>query len=656
MAYFPPTGSVISYQGIPSSLVSGSSIFGQLPGGTAILGSIVTLQGTNPWVTNVGASVATVIIGGSVATATTNSSVMALNSSAVIGSVVTLQGTNPWIITGSVQTTVQTGNSSVQVLNFPATQNVSGSVASFPQGTIISSLVNIIPSSVQVGVSVMGHAPVVIVGGSVATATTNSSVMFLSGTNVIGSVTVLQGTNPFIITGSIQGGGAGTEYAEDAVVPSVTGTAFMFRANQSSSIMDVVSPGAPLPVSVQGTVNISGTPNVNTAGSVIAFQGGTWTPSISGTVGASLIGLGPVRLSDGSETLDFYEENQVDASVVGTALMFKSNVSTSILSVVSPTNPLPVSVQGTVNIGTQSGSVIAFQGTTPWTISSVYGNISGSVAAYQAGTQITSLVSTIPSSVIVGASIFGLPPVNVTNTNLNIGGSVVAFQGPGWSGSVAAFGAGTWVTSLVSTIPSSVIVGASIFGLPPVNVTNTNLNVGGSVIAFQGTNPWVTGSIIGTYAEDAAHTSADRGLFTLGVRNDAVASFVSANLDYSPIGLDSAGRTLIKPFAAEESRIEGVASVVHTSVTTLVAAAGAGLRNYITDIALSNGGSVATTVTFRSNGGTSILGNFIVPSGGGNNVISLAVPIRTLANETFDFQASTAVSVLYANVFGFKAP
>jgi len=55
----------------------------------------------------------------------------------------------------------------------------------------------------------MGHAPVVIVGGSVATATTNSSVMLLNGANVIGSVTVLQGTNPFIITGSIQGGGAG---------------------------------------------------------------------------------------------------------------------------------------------------------------------------------------------------------------------------------------------------------------------------------------------------------------------------------------------------------------------------------------------------------------------------------------------------------------
>src|SRR3990167_5448246 len=35
----------------PSSLLTGASIFGQLPAGTAVLGSVATLQGTNPWIT-----------------------------------------------------------------------------------------------------------------------------------------------------------------------------------------------------------------------------------------------------------------------------------------------------------------------------------------------------------------------------------------------------------------------------------------------------------------------------------------------------------------------------------------------------------------------------------------------------------------------------
>ena len=139
MAYQPIPGSVISYQSpgsilsasvfgtvntqqagtrivsvissIPSSMLAGASIFGQLPAGTAPLGSVATLQGTNPWVITgnnnsiigvIQSSVAVAIVSGSVAVATGNSSVMLLNGPNVIGSVATLQGTNPWIVIASV--------------------------------------------------------------------------------------------------------------------------------------------------------------------------------------------------------------------------------------------------------------------------------------------------------------------------------------------------------------------------------------------------------------------------------------------------------------------------------------------------------------------------------------------------------------------------
>ena|SRR3990167_5763196 len=218
MAYFPPTGSVVAYQGLPSSMLTGASLVGQLPSGTAVLGSIATLQGTNPWITTfsnssilasptgnqsvsgtVGASIIghapVIIIGGSVATATTNSSVQLLNSANIIGSVTTLQGTNPWIanIGGSVATVIiggsvatATTNSSVMLLNSAA---VIGSVATL-QGTN--------PWIVNTS----GSVAAVIIGGSVATATTNSSVMLLNSAGIIGSVTTLQGTNPWIINTS----------------------------------------------------------------------------------------------------------------------------------------------------------------------------------------------------------------------------------------------------------------------------------------------------------------------------------------------------------------------------------------------------------------------------------------------------------------------
>lgn len=278
---------------------------------------------------------------------------------------------------------------------------------------------------------------------------------------------------------------------------------------------------------------------------------------------------------------------------------------------------------------------------------------------------ITAIISG-PSSVsgTVGASIIGTVPVTFVNSSISgqVGASVV--------GTVPVVQSGTWSTSVMTNVITSIATAGQVMGsVAALQATNpwivsfNNSSIiainAGSVVAFsQGSVITVlqTPSIVGTYAEDAAHTTADKGIFTLGVRNDAVASFVSADLDYSPRATDSAGRTLIKPFAAEEARVEGYHSVVSTSVTTLVAAAGTGLKNYITDIFVANTGAAATLVTFRSGGGTSVLGYTIAPASGGSNLSGLNMPLKTLANETFDFQATTATSILYVTVKGFKGP
>src|SRR3990167_7876145 len=179
----------------------------------------------------------------------------------------------------------------------------------------------------------------------------NSSVVLLGGANVIGSVVALQGTTPWVIG-------------------SVSGT-----------------------VNIAGNPSISGTVNIGTIpGSVIAFQGGTWTPSISGTVGASILGQLPA----------------------GTAVL---------------------------------GSVATLQGTNPWT--TTFSN--SSILATQQGTVIASVINSTPSSLLTGASIFGQLPAGTA-----VLGSVAVLQGTAlWNiaGSVAA------------------------------TITNTNINVSGSVLS-----------------------------------------------------------------------------------------------------------------------------------------------------------------------------
>ena len=222
------------------------------------------------------------------------------------------------------------------------------------------------------------------------------------------------------------------------------------------------------------------------------------------------------------------------------------------------------------------------------------------------------------------------------------------------------------VSSFLSVVPTTLsgspsISGAvTVVGNPSISGTviiGTGSAVIGSVATLQGTTPWIIGSVYGNVSGSVVSFPAGTNSSSIyAMRNDAVASFLGADLTERPVAVDSAGRILTKPFAAEESRVEGYASTVNVSVTTLIAAAGAGLRNYITDIFIANTGAATTLVTFRSGGGTSILGYTIAPTVSGSNLPGLVTPIRTLANETFDFQATTATSVLFVTVKGFKAP
>lgn len=221
---------------------------------------------------------------------------------------------------------------------------------------------------------------------------------------------------------------------------------------------------------------------------------------------------------------------------------------------------------------------------------------------------------------------------------------------------IEVYGAGG--ASVLSIDPSGAMR-VSVVGTIPTTITGSviTLNIGSIVTTNVGSVITVlqAASIVGTYAEDAPSAGTDKGIFMLGVRNDTVASLVSADLDYGARTSDSAGRTLIKPFAAEEARVEGYNSVVSTSVTTLVAAAGVGLRNYITDVMVANTGATTTLITFKDGLG-SILGYTVAPTGGGSNIIGMMMPIRTGANATFDFQPTSASSILFVTVKGYKAP
>ena len=290
---------------------------------------------------------------------------------------------------------------------------------------------------------------------------------------------------------------------------------------------------------------------IPSSGSVVAFQSNAdnLKASVQGTVGASIIGLTPVAIQGSVITVGGsggtqYLEGAVQSSVTGTAILFRSDENSSVLSAVHPNNPLPTDIFVGSSIVSLSNP-LPIQPPASGVLPVI---VPGSIAAAQIGTRISSLVSTIPSSVIVGASIFGQLPagtavlgsvatlqgtnpwivtgsvqtvatntsVLVLNNPLVITGSVqgagggtqyaesdvvatatgtaimfkkdisastiaiVSPQNPLPASVQGTVGAsiigtvpitvvdGTRISSLVSTVPSSVLVGASIFGTAPV--------------------------------------------------------------------------------------------------------------------------------------------------------------------------------------------
>lgn len=281
-----------------------------------------------------------------------------------------------------------------------------------------------------------------------------------------------------------------------------------------------------------------------------------------------------------------------------------------------------------------------------------------SVIAIIAGSVISAPVANQSVSGTVGASVIGWVPIQPSNTSIITrwaDSSVIGIN----AGSVVAISQGSVIavfqsSSLIGVVTGSVVaiptgnqsvsgtVGASVIGWVPIQASNT------SIIGVLQAN-----SIAGTYAEDTAHTQGDRGLFTLGVRNDTMASVTSADGDYSQRAVGPSGETLVAN-APLTRWVRGTADlrVVLGASVTAIAAQGASVFTYITGVQVVNMGSASVIVTLAGGLG-SILGYTIAPAGGGSNIV-YPNALKTGENSAFTASISGTASVL-VSAQGFTA-
>jgi hypothetical protein len=377
-----------------------------------------------------------------------------------------------------------------------------------------------------------------------------------------------------------------------------------------------VSNTNPLPVSL---ASVPSHPVTN-AGTfaVQAGQAGTWSVDVTSAVGAPAF----VRLSDGTSAI-----TTLPVSLASVPAHDVTNAGTFAVQAAQA---------GTWTVGLAAAQTLAAV-TTVATVTNL-SQLGGQAIAMGTGTRSAgTLRVTVATDDVIAASQNGTWTVGLsaaqtlaTVTNLaQLGGQAIAM--------------GTGVRSAGTqrvTIATDDVVAASQSGI---------WTVGLSAAQTLATVSTLTGGGV-------AHDSADSGNpVKVGAR--AVAGLSGATLvaaaDRSDVVTDLAGSLLVRKTPLEDI-VTGVLANTDGASTSVIAAQGAGVKTYITDVTIANSSATNVTVDLRDGTSGSVKWTFPVPANGGVTH-RFETPLPFSANTAVAADASAAATTITISLGGFKS-
>jgi hypothetical protein len=119
-------------------------------------------------------------------------------------------------------------------------------------------------------------------------------------------------------------------------------------------------------------------------------------------------------------------------------------------------------------------------------------------------------------------------------------------------------------------------------------------------------------------------------------------------------GLD--GAQYVRPHAGLEDIVRGRAVITDGSSTSVIAAAGAGVKQYVQSVCISNTSATAVEVDLRDGAAGTVLWTFPVPANTSGVVFNFAgVPLPFSANTAICADPSAAASSITVSILGFKS-
>lgn len=169
--------------------------------------------------------------------------------------------------------------------------------------------------------------------------------------------------------------------------------------------------------------------------------------------------------------------------------------------------------------------------------------------------------------------------------------------------------------------------------------------ISGTVTANAGSGTMAVSIATNTPVGNVAHDGVDSGApVKVGGRARSSEITAVASDDRSDFVTDLVGKQIVLPYANPENFVSGCISTAMTGTTStsLIAAPAAGLRNYITQITVSNShATVGTDVIIQDGSGGTTL--YVIPAAAvyGGAILNFPTPLR---------QPTTATALYCANV------
>lgn len=432
-----------------------------------------------------------------------------------------------------------------------------------------------------------------------------------------------------------------------------------------------------------GIVDIQGNVNVTPLdGYVFVRPDSTWTVTHDSAHSLNAPGFPHLLRANASAPSDVSASGD---AVIGWALLNGSPVCNLAVggTLVTGSAGLPVAQQGTFTVGLSAAQTLATV-TTVGTVTNV-ATIGTSVtpgtsaahlgkaedAAHSSGdTGVFMLAVRSDTAAATGQTDGDYSALVVDSTgrlHVNVGNTITV-------GSHAVTNAGTFVvqvdgtaltrlTDIETNTDSLAVVGngAAATALR-VSIANDSTGILAGVTTVTTVTTCSTVTTVGTLTgSGVAHDGADSGNpHKIGARATNVdIAAVSATNDRTDLVATLTGKLITHPWSNPENFVSGAitSAMTGTTSTSLIAAPASGLRNYITQITVSNShATVGTDVIIQDgNGGTTL---YTIPAAAlyGGAVINFPVPLRQPTTATAIYCANvTTGSSIKVSASGFKA-